>query len=747
MPIAPIRVFAFLLCGYLLLILTLATPIKVFAQGLGSGELSFQLSDGSAASNNNEPQALLLQTQVDASVSGLIAEVSYTQTFENQSPDWQEAIYSFPLPENAAVYHMEILVGDRRIVASVKEKAEAQRMYTEARTDGRVAALTEQQRPNFFTQRVANIPPLTKIVISIQYLQQLEYESGKFAFSLPTTFTPRFNPGIPLRQLEESPHQEFGASIGGWGTDQVHRVTDQLAEALAISPPMLFAEEMARINRLSNYQYTNALSINIDLDPGLPLARIESRYHDIDIQQPSNNSSSTPSRRYQISLTKGFESMDRDFLLEWKPISSEAPQVALFQQQLGENIYHLAMIMPPQVTPNGTTLPREITLIIDTSGSMQGSSIAAARESLEMAINRLSVTDYFNIIEFNTDFTPLFRSPQPATPQNLNRANRFVSSLRATGGTNMIPALDHALSNSSNQELLKQVVFLTDGAIGNEQGLLTLLHNKLGSARLFTLGIGSAPNSYLMTQMAEFGRGSHGYIRNQSDVQQAMADLFLKLESPLMSDLSLIWPMEVEQFPALMPDLYAGEPLVVLARSEVQPDPSSAQIELRGETLNTPWSRSLALNPSTTNQPDSQPNAQTRGLSTLWGRAKIQQITSGSFRGVSEEQIRSEVLPLALEHQLVSKYTSLIAVEEQISRPELGQLGSRTLPNLYPLGQTAWPQTATPMELFFAISLLSTLLFGVLVFFGSKRPEQSREFEHSLEKNPPSDLQKHAQKS
>ena len=741
MPTTPVRAFAFSLYSCLLLILTLAAPIKVFAQGPGSGELSFQPSDGSATTNsdNNHLQALLLQTQVDASISGLIAEVSYQQTFENQSQDWQEAIYSFPLPENAAVYHMEILVGERRIVASVKEKAEAQRIYTEARTQGRVAALTEQQRPNFFTQRVANIPPLTKIVISIQYLQQLEYDSGKFAFSLPTTFTPRFNPGIPLRQLEESPNQDFSANIGGWGSGQAHRATDQVPDGLAISPPMIYAEEMARINRLSNYQYTNPLSINIDLDPGLPLAKIESRHHNIDIQQPTNNSSSTASRSYQVSLTQGSEAMDRDFLLEWQPISSDAPQVALFEQQLGENIYHLAMILPPQVIQNGATLPREITLIIDTSGSMQGTSIAAAKESLQMAINRLSVTDYFNIIEFNTDFTPLFRSPQPANPQNINRANRFVSGLRATGGTNMIPALDHALSNPSNQELLQQVVFLTDGAIGNEQGLLTLLHNKLGSARLFTLGVGSAPNSYLMSQMAEFGRGSHSYIRNHSDVQQAMADLFLKLESPLMSDLSLSWPMEVEQFPSMVPDLYAGEPLILVAKSKIQSNPSSAQIELRGETLNTPWSRSLELNFSSTNQ--------TTGLSTIWARAKIKQLTSGSSRGISEEQIRSEVLPLALEHQLVSKYTSLIAVEEQISRPELAQLESSAVANLYPLGQTAWPQTATPMQLFLAISLLSMLLFGLLVFFGSNRPAQAEEFEPNLAKNPQSAPQKHAQKN
>ena len=758
------RSIAFFCNCFVLLVATLTTTSlittnKAFAQGPGSGELSFQPSDATTTDNQNQSnlQALLLQTQVDASISGLIAEVSYQQTFENQSQDWQEAIYSFPLPENAAVYHMEILVGERRIVASVKEKAEAQRIYTQARTEGRVAALTEQQRPNFFTQRVANIPPLTKIVISIQYLQQLEYESGKFAFSLPTTFTPRFNPGIPLRQLEENPNQDFIANIGGWGNSgQTHRATDQVPDGLDISPPMIYAEELARINRLSNHQYANPLNITIDLDPGLALARLESRYHDIDIQQPATNSGtgtgSNPSRKYEISLTKGTEAMDRDFLLEWQPISSEAPQVALFEQQLGENMYHLAMIMPPQVIQNGATLPREVTLIIDTSGSMQGTSIAAAKESLQMAVNRLSVTDYFNIIEFNTDFTTLFRSPQPASPQNLNRANRFVSGLRATGGTNMIPALDHALLNPSNQELLQQVVFLTDGAIGNEQGLLTLLHNKLGSARLFTLGIGSAPNSYLMTQMAEFGRGSHSFIRNQADVQQTMADLFLKLESPLMSDLRLSWPMEVEQFPSLIPDLYAGEPLIVVAKSAIQTNSSSAQIELRGETQNTPWSRSLELHqnsaqasstsPSDGSSSDNQAsdsNNQTRGLSTIWARAKIKQLTAGSARGISEEQIRSEVLPLALEHQLVSKYTSLIAVEEQISRPELAQLETSAVPNLYPLGQTAWPKTATPMQLFLAISLLSMLLFGVLVFFGSNRPAPAEETDNNLENTPQTD--------
>ena len=685
----------------------------VAAQQPSSGELRFSNSNNL---DSNPTQALLLQSHIKASLTGFAAQVNYHQVFQNQTSDWQEAIYAFPLSENAAVQHMEIIVGERRIVASIREKEEARQIYESAKAEGKIAALTEQQRPNFFNQKIANIPPLSKVEIRISYSQQLEYDAGKFSFFLPTTFTPRYIPGIPLRDLETNAEASFNPSANGWGTLANHIPTDLVPDADQITPQMQYAHEMARITGLEQLLTPNPLTIEISLDPGLALARLESRYHDIDIQRAGQS--------YEIAFTEGSVAMDRDFLLEWQPIPSETPQVAFFEEQSGDHRYHLAMIMPPQVIQNGAILPREITLVIDTSGSMQGTSIQAAKQSLLMAVNRMNIADYFNIIEFNSNFTSLFTSPQPASTENIRRALSFVNSLQATGGTNMIPALDRALSTPAKEGLLKQVIFLTDGAIGNEQGLLTLLNNKLGSARLFTLGIGSAPNTYLMTQMAEFGRGTHTYVRNLSDVQQSMSELFQKLESPVMADLSLSWPMEIEQFPSILPDLYAGEPLIVVAKS----NPQAGQLELSGSTQNLPWSRSLHIDPSTT--------AQQEGIAALWAQAKIKELMGNITRGIPEQEIRNEVLLLALEHRIISKYTSLVAVEEQVYRPETESLYGSPVANLYPEGQTAWPSTATPMQVFFSVALISLVtFFSLLIISWRKNRREQKYLSNEVEKH------------
>ena len=690
------------LCRFLILFFSLAlffSPLS--AQEPGSGELRFSNAN---IANNQPQQAILLESHVEATLTGLVAQVEYRQVFQNQTRDWQEAQYAFPLPENAAVQYMEILVGERRIVASIKEKEEARQIYETAKSEGKIAALTEQQRANFFTQEVANIPPLSQVEIRISYSQAIEYKLGKFSFALPTTFTPRFILGIPLSDLEANADERYTTSTNGWGSLFNHAPTDMVPDADKITPYMAYAEDMATITGLRQILTPNPISINIKLEAGLNLSRLESRYHDIDIQRTDQS--------YQIQFAQGSVSMDRDFVLEWQPIATQAPQVALFEEQRGEHRYHLAMIMPPQVLHNGATLPREITLVIDTSGSMQGISIQAAKNSLQMAVNRMAMTDHFNIIEFNTNFTSLFASPQPASAENIRRANSFIDSLRATGGTNMIPALDKALSAPATDGLLKQVIFLTDGAIGNEQGLLTLLNNKLGKSRLFTVGIGSAPNSYLMTQMAQFGRGTHTYVRNLSDVQRSMSELFQKLESPVMADLQLSWPMEVEQFPSITPDLYAGEPLVVVAKSS--PNTTSAgQLSLSGTTQSLPWTRSLSIDP------DAPANQE--GIATLWARSKIEELMGGITRGVPEPEVKSQVLPLALEHQLVSKYTSLVAVEEYSSRSEAENLYGSPLANLFPAGQTAWPSTATPMQVFFALALFSLAVFFTLLIFNWRK--------------------------
>ena len=666
----------------------------VSPQKAESGELL--LVDGSGYQ-----RAIHLQTDVEVDVRGLVANVRYRQQFRNDTRDWREAVYVFPLAENAAIHHMEMRIGDRLIRSQIKEKQQARKIYQQARAEGKKAALTEQQRPNLFTQKVANIGPGETVEIELGYRQRVHYESGQFGFYLPTTLTPRYMPGHQVVDQELVQHQHLNGNPFGWA-----QPTDQVPDAAEISPPHVPVDPGDLVN---------PMSIEIHLDAGVPLTNIGSRFHRISHQvsdkqlQTVNNQSS--GHRYRIWLKSGQVSMDRDFWLHWSPAPDTEPRAALFKERIDDQDYALLMLLPPQVSsgsrpsarPNAThSLARELIFVIDTSGSMQGQSIVQARKSLLLGLERLQPTDRFNLIEFNSIHRSLFAQPVAATVQEMARARQFVKSLNAGGGTDMAPALEQAFTGTTKPGYLKQIVFITDGAVGNEQALFKLIETGLADARLFTVGIGSAPNSYFMTRAAEFGRGTFEFIGSEQEILHRMNALFRKLESPVLSDLVIDWPdaVEPEQFPARAPDLYAGEPLILSVRAPTL----SGELQISGHTANKDWSRSLSLNGP----------ANSDGIATLWARAKIRSLMDAKVRGKPEAEVRDEILKVALPHKLVTAYTSLVAVEQRISRPEGKTAKSNNVPNAVAHGQVlqpqTYPQTATWLPLHLLISAMSLLL-------------------------------------
>ncbi|MDC0598292.1 marine proteobacterial sortase target protein, partial [Gammaproteobacteria bacterium] len=481
------------------------------------------------SANGNTQTAVHLQTQINMRVEGMINRVSLRQSFSNNSNEWQEGVYVFPLPEDSAVNHMQMLLDERVIVGEIHEKAEAQKIYQQARSEGRKAALVEQQRANMFTQSVANIGPGETITIELQYVQAVRYDSGQFSFRFPMTLTPRYIPGVPLRQLLQT--QEFISAGSGWATP-----TNQVPDADKITPPYL-----------ASNQY-NVATLSIDLDAGLPLSNISSPSHALNITELTGP---TQQNKYQLSFSSGQENMEKDFELQWQPQAGAEPQAASFIEHAGENSFVQLMLLPPQIENEDHSLNRELILILDTSGSMGGSSIVQAKLSVELALAGLRSDDRFNVIEFNSSHRALFPAAVPATQQNRQTALNFVRNLQANGGTNMAPALLQAFTTNENDEQptqLKQVVFITDGSVGNESELFTLINNRLDKARLFTVGIGSAPNSLFMRKAAQFGRGTYTYISSTEQVSTQMNTLFRKLENPAMADIQITWPagMQVE---------------------------------------------------------------------------------------------------------------------------------------------------------------------------------------------------------
>ena len=644
------------------------------------------VSEGSLLLKTGKPgmyqQVPILHSDVDMRISGMIVRARIKQSFRNPGQEWVEGIYVFPLPEQAAVDHMRMHIGDRVIEGVIKEKQEAKRIYEQARREGKKAALTEQERPNMFTNSVANIGPGETVVVEIEYQQVLRYDQGKFGLRFPMAITPRYIPGKPVSE-------NISVTGTGWAKN-----TNQVPAASRITPPVY--QGRGKIN---------PVSLRIELDVGYPLLEVKSLYHRMAQRKHGVG-------QITLTLAEGDVPADRDFELVWTPDVGHAPKAALFSEKIKGEFYHLLMVLPPeQGAEGGQPMAREVIYIIDTSGSMSGTSIEQARRSLLMALSRLRPRDRFNVIQFNSTTDLLFSQAREANPRNLRRARRYVRQLDADGGTEMAPALTAALKGQGESQYVRQVIFLTDGSVGNESALFDLIKQHLGQSRLFTVGIGSAPNSYFMRKAAQYGRGTFTYIGDVREVNEKMAALFTKLESPVMSDLDVQFSngVQVEAWPKRVPDLYHGEPIILAAKTST----AGEKVIIKGMRSLAPWQATLNMTQGRSGE----------GIGVFWGRSKIAALMDSVHEGADKTKVREEVINVALTHHLVSRYTSLVAVDVTPTRPQNASLDSHALPVNLPQGQNyqkifgQLPQTATPAELHLLIGFMLLLLVWLIMHY------------------------------
>jgi len=620
-----------------------------------------------------------VDTDVQMDITGMIARVSVSQHFTNTSSEWVNGIYVFPLPENAAVDHMEMIIGERILKGKIKERQKAKQIYEQAKQEGKKSSLVEQQRPNIFTNSVANIGPNETISISIQYQQTLTYDQGQFSIRFPMVVGIRYIPGT--QKVE-------GFNGSGWAMN-----TREVPDASSITPPVTE----------SNQGHDNPVSINISLETGFPIVNVESSYHSISKQINEAN-------QYHIQLANQTTPANRDFELTWRPQTTHEPQAALFTQDKDNERYGLLMLMPPEVDwSKQQTLAKEMIYVIDTSGSMSGESISQAKQALLLGLSQLKSEDWFNIIQFNSYTEAFSEQALPARENNVDRAKDFVNSLYANGGTEIAPALNTALINVSKSERIRQVIFLTDGSVGNENQLFKIIKQKLNNSRLFTVGIGSAPNSYFMSEAASLGRGTFTYIGKIEEVQEKMSQLFQKLNHPVLRDIEMVWQDDtnVDYWPNPIHDLYIGKPLVV----SLKLPKDQKQLIIRGNTSQSDWSTTLPI----TN------GGHTSGLSVLWARNKIQSLSQKISHGANPEEIKQAITTLGLEHHIVTKHTSLVAVDVTPTKPTDLTSINKAVPVKKPHG---WnmnlpsqnigniPQGATSAQLNLIVGML-LLLMGI----------------------------------
>ncbi len=652
-------------------------PLVPTVEHFGAGTLMFRTAPGVFET------ATRLDTDVQMNISGIVARVKVQQRFHNDGSDWVEGIYMFPLPDDAAVDRLTMYVGERIIVGEIKEREEARKTYEQAKQSGRRASLVEQERPNMFTMSVANIGPGDQITVEIEYQQTVAYDNGRFSLRFPMTITPRYIPGTVMNV---DPEAQQGHS---WSYD-----TTRVPDASRITPPVLHPASTR----------TNPVSLRVTVDAGLALTGIESRYHVISVVRSGT--------RYELSLANSNVSMDRDFELSWSPVVGESPEAVVFNETLGAEHYVLVMFVPPKSAEVGHAQPRELIFVVDTSGSMAGASIVQAKASLDLALSRLNDQDRFNVIQFNSFTHALFHAPVPATLGNRAAARAYVDGLAADGGTEMAPALSRALDTQGEPGYLKQVIFITDGSVGNEAELFGLIRKRLGNTRLFTVGIGSAPNSHFMRKAAQFGRGTFTHIGRVDEVETKMYALFEKLERPALTGIEIAWPSGTEAWPQRVPDLYAGEPVVVAAK--LKRGHSLDETEISGVAAGLVWKRGLHATAS-----------QHPGVAGLWARRKIETLMDSRIEGASEDEIRPSVVDVALKHHLVSRYTSLVAVDKTPARSMSTPLKSEAVPNMLPVGADfnaifgGFPPTATPAALHLLLGIM--LLLAAFVLAGSER--------------------------
>jgi Ca-activated chloride channel family protein len=389
--------------------------------------------------------------------------------------------------------------------------------------------------------------------------------------------------------------------------------------------------------------------------------------------------------------------------LFWDIANGEQSSAAFYTENIAGQHYGLLMLMPPQHESQQAAVDREVIFIIDTSGSMGGESIRQAKQSLLQALQSLQPRDSFNVIEFNSTHSQLFQQTRSASTVNIQSALNFVRNLQAGGGTQMQAPLRAALTMpSNNRENLRQVVFITDGAVGNENALFALTHQLRGNSRLFTVGIGSAPNSYFMRKAAEFGKGSFTHIGSTTEVDEKMRALFSKLENPVLRDIRIDFPqgMTAEMWPAKIPDLYKGEPVLVAMKFNTQPNNMTVS-GLSGPSGN--WQREI----------DIEQSQQHQGTSTLWARNKIAALMDRITRGESEQSIKPDIIKVAVDHKLLSRYTSFVAVDKTPVRNPNTPLKTSKVANLTAHGSSgghaSYPATASGVQLWWLMAILLML--------------------------------------
>lgn len=568
----------------------------------------------------------LKHTDVKAQISGFLSRVTVTQEFENPFKEKIEAVYTFPLPQNAAVDDMTMMVGDRTVRGKILRREEAQAVYEAAKNNGQTASLLEQERPNIFTQSVANILPGEQIKITISYVETLKYEDGSYELVFPMVVGPRYVPG-----------NATGAQSTGFSPD-----TDRVPDASRITP------QPPREGMRAGHD----ISIEVMLDAGVPIDALNSRTHEVIIERPDN-------RRAHVALKDQATIPNKDFILRYD-VAGQKISDALLTHSTGHSGFFTLILQPPERVTAEDVTPKELVFVLDTSGSMSGFPIEKAKETMKLALDNLYPYDTFNLITFSGDEHILFPEPVPATKENLAKAQAFLETRQGGGGTEMMKAIKASMDPSDKQDHVRIVCFMTDGYVGNDMEIIGEVQ-KHPNARVFSFGIGNSVNRFLLDGMAKYGRGEVEYVGLNDDGSAAAKRFHERIRNPLLTDISVDWNgMGVSDvYPKTIPDLFGAKPVILSGKYSGN---GKGVIRLKGKMSGRDFVREIPVDFSSPEQHDV--------LATLWARNRVDDLMSQDFngaqRGTMKDDVKQAITQLGLDYRLMTQFTSFVAVEEMI---------------------------------------------------------------------------------
>lgn len=563
----------------------------------------------------------LKSTDVTVNINGMIADVCVVQTYTNEGDTPINARYVFPTSTNAAVHGMKMEIGNNVVTAQIKEKEKAKEEYQEAKSEGKSAALLEQQRTNVFTMDVANIMPGDNAEIELNYTELIYPMEGIYEFNFPTVVGPRYvAPSASSAENNENGGEQWTAT------------------------PYLPEGEIP----------AGAYNITVNLSTGVPLADVSCKSHEITVT-PTGDSSA------QITLSNPEDyAGNRDFILKYQLIGEEIQSGLILTQNEKENFFLLTMQPPERYTPEEIP-PREYIFVLDVSGSMIGYPLDTSKALIRDLVKGLNETDRFNLVLFASEYSLLSTNSLAATEANVDKAIQLIDKQEGGGGSALVPALSQALEIPQTEDTARSIVVITDGYISNEQDAFSLVEKYTNTASFFSFGIGSSVNHCLIDGIAKSSLGEAFTVTDSEDAAECAERFRDYIQSPLLTDIEIAFEgfdvYDVE--PAVPSTLFAKKPIVLFGKWRGNPN---GTVKLTGKSGNQEYVEEISVE-------DIEISTDNEALRYLWARTRLDRVAGyGSMR--NDASTEEEILKLGLEYNLTTPYTSFVAVVDIVRNSE-----------------------------------------------------------------------------